>query len=299
MKKWYIVPVKTFFCKICAAIFSCTAYRFLRVVGWKRSTVYANLHHVRDALLCVKGEGGQLLQNPKAFYCELLRHLVRHVGELLFCCGFFKRLPAALSAYPCRVGGWNFDIAEGSADVLEKMRDGGIFLTAHYGNYEAIGPWLCCLGIPLKASYIPVKPAWLNRILEGRIRAVDGYRYSVDARTPREFLRLLDEGKLFCLLADQDSRIPSATDGIFLGKPVNNNPLPEFLLKYRPETPVFVCWMEERGNATKVLHAVEIRRESVMDSFNDWLGERIAQKPTLWYGFTHRRFMSKVPERYE
>jgi KDO2-lipid IV(A) lauroyltransferase len=144
-----------------------------------------------------------------------------------------------------------------------------------------------------------VKPAWLNCILEGRIRAVDGYRYSVDARTPREFLRLLDEGKLFCLLADQDSRIPSATDGIFLGKPVCNNPLPEFLLKYRPETPVFVCWMEEREKVTKVLHAVEIRRESVMDSFNDWLGERIAENPTLWYGFTHRRFMSKAPERYE
>lgn len=285
-------------CKICAAFFSRIAYGVLRVAGWKRATVYANLHHVSNALLSVEGEGGQQLQNPKVFYCKLLRNLVRHASELLFCFGFFKRLPAALSAYPCRVCGWNFDIAEGSADVLEKMRAGGIFLTAHYGNYEAIGPWLCCLGIPLKASYIPVKPAWLNRILEGRVRAVDGYRYSIDARTPREFLRLLDEGRLFCLLADQDSRIPSATDGIFLGKPVHNNPLPEFLLKHRPETPVFVCWMEERGKATKVLHAVEIRGEFVMESFNDWLGERIAKNPTLWYGFTHRRFMSKESRVY-
>jgi KDO2-lipid IV(A) lauroyltransferase len=285
-------------CKICATLFSRIAYGVLRVAGWKRSTVYANLRYVGDAVLCVKGERCPLLQNPKAFYCGLLHSLVRHVGELLFCFGFFKRLPAAFSAYPCRVGGWNFDIAEGSAEVLDKMRGGGIFLTAHYGNYEAIGPWLCCLGIPLKASYIPVKPAWLNRILEGRIRAVDGYRYSIDARTPREFLRLLDEGRLFCLLADQDSRIPSATDGIFLGKPVHNNPLPEFLLKHRPETPVFVCWMEERGKATKVLHAVEIQRESVMESFNDWLGGRIAENPTLWYGFTHRRFMSKESRPY-
>ena len=285
-------------CKICAAFFSRIAYGVLRVAGWKRATVYANLHHVSNALLSVEGEGGQQLQNPKVFYCKLLRNLVRHASELLFCFGFFKRLPVALSAYPCHVGGWNFDIAEGSADVLEKMRAGGIFLTAHYGNYEAIGPWLCCLGIPLKASYIPVKPAWLNRILEGRIRAVDGYRYSIDARTPREFLRLLNEGRLFCLLADQDSRIPSATDGIFLGKPVCNNPLPEFLLKHRPETPVFVCWMEEPGNATKVLHAVEIRGESVMESFNDWLGECIAKNPTLWYGFTHRRFMSKESRVY-
>ena len=101
------------------------------------------------------------------------------------------------------------------------------------------------------------------------------------------------------LLADQDSRIPSATDGSFLGKPVHNNPLPEFLLDHRPKTPVFVCWMEERGNATKVLHAVEIRKESVMDSFNDWLGGLVREHPGFWYGFTHRRFKSKEPTRYE
>lgn len=269
--------------RIAAAVFARVAYTVLKLVGWKRKTFLANAKHVSPAL--------------KGFpdYGQLLKNLTRHVAELLFRFGTFKRLPAALSAYPCHVDGWNFDIAEGSAEVLDKMRGGGIFLTAHYGNYEAIGPWLCCLGIPLKASYIPVKPAWLNRILEGRIRAVDGYRYSIDARTPREFLRLLDEGRLFCLLADQDSRIPSATDGFFLGKPVNNNPLPDFLLHHRPGTPVFVCWMEERGRATKVLHAVEIRGESVMDSFNDWLGGRIAENPTLWYGFTHRRFMSKEP----
>ena len=269
--------------RIAAAVFARVAYTVLKLAGWKRKTFLANAKHVSPAL--------------KGFpdYGQLLKNLTRHVAELLFRFGTFKRLPAALSAYPCRVDGWNLDIAEGSAEVLDKMRGGGIFLTAHYGNYEAIGPWLCCLGIPLKASYIPVKPAWLNRILEGRIRAVDGYRYSIDARTPREFLRLLDEGRLFCLLADQDSRIPSATDGFFLGKPVNNNPLPDFLLHHRPGTPVFVCGMEERGRATKVLHAVEIRGESVMDSFNDWLGGRIAENPTLWYGFTHRRFMSKEP----
>lgn len=288
-KKWYIVPVKTFFRRICATFFFRVACNALCLAGWKRATVLANLHHV--GIVADKACARRL-------YREILRNLSRHVAELLFRFGTFKRLPAALSAYPCRVDGWNFEIAEGSANVLDKMRGGGIFLTAHYGNYEAIGPWLCCLGIPLTASYIPVKPVWLNRILEGRIRAVDGYRYSVDARTPREFLRLLDAGKLFCLLADQDSRIPSATDGSFLGKPVHNNPLPEFLLDHRPKTPVFVCWMEERGNATKVLHAVEIRKESVMDSFNDWLGGLVREHPGFWYGFTHRRFKSKEPGIY-
>lgn len=279
----------SFLRRICAAVFARTAYGALRLAAWKRNTVFANLCHAGIETDAVRA--GKL-------YREILRNLTRHVGELLFRFVTFKRLPADFSAYPCCIDGWNFDIAEGSAPVLKKMRSGGIFLTAHYGNYEAIGPWLCCLGIPLVASYIPVKPSWLNRILEGRIRAVGGRRYSVDARTPREFLRLLDSGQLFCLLADQDSRISSAIDGEFLQKPVYNNPLPGFLLKHCPGTPVFVCWLEEREDAEKVLHAVEIERESVMDAYNAWLGRQVRENPCLWYGFTHRRFWGKSPEIY-
>ena len=290
------------------------------------------------------GEAGDETACEK-LYLELLHNLTRHVGELLFCFKTFKKLPAEFAAYPCRVDGWNFDLAPGAAAVLEKMRSGGIFLTAHYGNYEAMGPWLCRLGIPLVASYIPVKPAWLNRILEGRIRAVDGRSYSVNARTPREFVRLLADGKLFCLLADQDSRIPSAFAGEFMGRPVHNNPLPDFLLKHRPETPVFVCWIEERSvqnardaRVVRILHAEQIPVQtqplgadargcqiardsqnarcvqnacecvesaspaphmSIMNKFNIWLENRIAENPALWYGFTHRRFYSKNPEIYK
>ena len=271
-------------------VFSRTAGFALRCVGWKRATVCANLRHAYGTC------------DPE-FYGTLLRNLVRHAGELLFRFPTFKKLPASTSAYPCRIEGWDFALAEGSAPVLEKMRNGGIFLTAHFGNYEAIGPWLCRLGIPLVASYIPVRPAWLNRILDKRIRAVDGRPYGVDARTPREFLRLLDGGKLMCLLADQDSRIPSALDGMFLGRPVRNNPLPDFLLRHRPGTPVYICWLDDG----LVLHAVEVAREagtggdgnmSVMSRYNAWLEARIEENPSLWYGWTHRRFYSKNPEIY-
>ena len=303
--------------KIAAAFFAWSAYVVLRLAGWKRKTVMANAKYVAMPV----------------DYNVLLKNLTRHASELLFRFGTFKRLPADFSKYPCCIDGWTFDIAEGSLPVLEKMRSGGIFLTAHYGNYEAMGPWLCRLGIPLVASYIPVKPKWLNNILERKIRAVDGRSYSVDARTPRDFLRILNDGKLFCLLADQDSRIPSALSGTFLGKPVNVNPLPDFLLKHRPQTPVFICWMEERraflGGAfskgafpsecrkVRVLHAIEVERAQVADSaqfesafpaqsspsvvntqFNRWLEERIAENPNLWYGFTHRRFYSQSPTIY-
>ena len=284
--------------KIGATLFASVAFTVLCHAHWKRSVVCANLRHVS-------------MDVPKRlFYQRLLRNLARHAGEVLFRFGTFKKLPADTAAYPCRIEGLECCLAEGSAPVLEKMRGGGIFLTAHYGNYEAIGPWLCRLGIPLVASYIPLKPAWLNCILDQKIRAVDGRPYGVDARTPREFLRLLDDGKLVCLLADQDSRISSALDGMFIGVPVHDNPLPDFLLKHRPMTPVFICWLEDCG-CRRILHAVEVTRStagaspaenenslSIMPAFNRWLEERIKENPALWYGWTHRRFYSRNPEIY-
>ena len=286
-------------------VFARTAGFVLCTCGWKKGTVYANLRHVEGA---EPREGSPLrISQPGTFYRTLICNLTRHAGEILFRFGSFKKLPRELSAYPCRIEGWNFALAEGSAPVLEKMRAGGIFLTAHFGNYEAIGPWLCRLGIPLAASYIPLRPAWLNRILDKRIRAVDGRPYGVDARTPREFLRLLADGKLVCLLADQDSRIPSALEGEFLHWPVRNNPLPDFLLRHRPETPVFICWLEDacgqfKTSGAHVLHAVELPRASapcdVLPAFNIWLESRIKENPALWYGWTHRRFYSRNPEIY-
>ncbi len=297
--------------KIIAPVFARVAYAVLKLVGWKRGTVLANAKHVAGAVPSDAVSGADSNISPD--YNTLLKNLTRHASELLFRFGTFKKLPHDFTAYPCCVDGWDFALDGAAIPVLEKMRSGGIFLTAHYGNYEAMGPWLCRLGIPLVASYIPVKPKWLNNILERKIRSVDGRSYSVDARTPRDFIRILNEGNLFCLLSDQDSRIPSALSGTLLGQPVNVNPLPDFLLKHRPQTPVFICWMEERGASPKcaspkdasskkvrVLHAIEVggAQSKVVEKFNKWLEERICENPNLWYSFTHRRFYSQSPEIY-
>lgn len=276
-----------------AKIFAAIAFKILFLKKWKWNVVQANADFVKGVDM-----GGSEIR-PEILYPKLLRNLARHAGELLFSFGTFKKLPKNLSEYPSEIARRKFSIAEDSIPVLEKMKQGGIFLTAHYGNYEAMGPWLCRLGSPLVASYIPVKPKWLNRILEGRIRAVDGRSYSINAQSPREFLRLLDERKLFCLLDDQDSRIESATAEKFLGRDVHNNPLPEFLLKHRPETPVFICWIAESASNAE-LHAIELHRNanSISNQFNCWLEARIKENPALWYGWTHRRFYSVNPDIY-
>ena len=278
-------------------IFEKVLYRLLLTSGWKRDVVQTNLsyaHPTSSKIIYIKE------------YRQIISNLSHHVSNILFDFGSFKKLPQDFNSYPFKQNGITYKLANDSEPVLNKMSKGGIFLTAHYGNYEAIGPWLCRLGIPLKASYIPLKPAALNRIVENRIRSVDKRNYSVNAKNPREFLRLLDDKNLFCLLMDQDSRIESAATGTFLGKPVHVNPLPDFLLKHRPETPVFICWLQESRKSEKskeerILHATEITpvNNSVNEAFNRWLENRIAENPALWYGWTHRRFYSCNPDIYQ
>ena len=273
----------------CAFAFRKAAFALLYTAGWKRRVVQANraLTHHESSI------------ESRRFYRQVLQNLTRHAADIIFLFRDYKKLPQDTAEFPFQGHATTYALAEGSATVLQKMRQGGIFLTAHYGNYEAIGPWLCRLGIPLKASYIPLRPAWLNRIVENKIRSVDQRNYSVNAKSPREFLRLLDDKNLFCLLMDQDSRIESAATATFLGKQVHVNPLPDFLLRHRPGTPVFICWLEET-TSEKILHAIEITPtdNSVNSAFNNWLENQIANEPTLWYGWTHRRFYSCNPKVY-
>ena len=264
-------------------------YVLLLATSWKRNVVYANRSLVYN-------------ENPRdsqAFYRQMLKHLTHHIAEILFDFAKFKKLPRDTQSYPYKKNGTLYELAPMSKEVLLKMREGGIFLTAHYGNYEAIGPWLCRLGIPLKASYIPLKPSWLNQLVESRLRSVNGQSYAVNARSPRDFLRLLDQKQLFCLLADQDSRVASAEKGKLLGQDVHVNPLPDFLLKHRPHTPVFVCWLEEYRQL-KILHAKELPTENgaIATPYNCWLENRINENPALWYSWTHRRFYSCKPQPY-
>lgn len=285
-------PIQPVLSSLGAKIFAQTGSCLLRIGGWKRRTVEANLKQVY-------GDGDIHGTPQKGFYRQLIRNLARHVSDILFKFNTYKELPREIDSYPCRMGKSSYGIAEGSERALRKMRQGGIFLTAHYGNYEAMGPWLCRLGIPLKASYIPLKPAWLNSFVEEKLRSVGGASYAVNPKSPREFLRIIEEGNLFCLLADQDSRIPSAREGTLLGQRVHVNPLPDFLLRHHQGTPVFVCWIDEAPRR-RVLHAEELQagNEGIMEAFNRWLEKRIEENPALWYGWTHRRFYSTAPEIY-
>lgn len=239
----------------------------------------------------------------KELYHSLLKNVSRHAVEFLIGLPYYQNLPNSFENYPFRKSKRDFSIPEESVRVLKKMREGGLMLAAHFGNYEAIGPWLCALEVPLKASYAQIQPAILNRILTQKLRAAKGKPYSLFIDQPRKILSLLDENHVFCLVADQDYRKPNTPQSLFFNRPVAFNPLPGFILKYRPQTPVFVVWIEEQNlsyslNAQELLPYQKKTPEILARSYHEWLEKRIQDKPELWYGWFHRRFFSRNASIY-
>ena len=241
------------------------------------------------------------------FYKQLIKNLTRHFSELLITPQIFKNAPEEFEEYPCVRGGVKLCVDFNSLPILKEMRKGGIFLTAHYGNYEALGAWVSRLGLPLKSSFAPLKPSFLNQLLKKRIRAVKyqgkPYEFSVAANSPKDFLNLVDNHFLFCLVADQDARGSSAKEETLLGSPVKVNPLPDFIRDHRPQVPAYLCWIQEAENGkVRTLHALKIpektHNSTVFYAYNRWLEQRIQENPSQWYSWTHRRFYSLHSEIY-
>lgn len=254
-------------------------FEVLNLSGWKKHVLDRNLEYVFPQ---------KISKERKIFRKRLLQNLSSDAVDFL-------------------TGNWTYSstdsrfcVDKSSLPVLEKMKKGGFLLTAHFENYEILGPWLVRMEIPLVASYAKLKPEWLDKWVHKKYRSVDNIEYSLFINNPKKILNLLDEGKLFCLLADQDFRGSRFTKGSFLGKPVHCNPLPAFILKYRPKTPFYICWNESTKNG-KTLFAKEIfvsAGEDIFSNFHGWLEERINLSPEKWYGWVHRRFLSTKNLKY-
>lgn len=248
---------------------------------WKRKIVYANLHYVFP-------EYSEHKINQ--VYQELLFKISKTAAEFLLGNQLYRKLPEKFENYPFNISDIQFDIHEDSKNCIEKMKRGGLLLTAHFGNYEAIGPWLCKLGIPLQASYAKIKPNFLNQFVEKKLRAVNGKSYTIFVKNPKQILKLISEKKLFCLVADQDYRKKSGVQELLFNKEVSCNPIPNFIFRHHPNTPIFTCWIEEK-NHLRTLYIKELETSAIYKSFHNNLEELIYSQLSSWYGWTHRRFI--------
>lgn len=264
-------------------LFASFLFLILTFFRWKFSIVKSNVKFLSPH---------STEKQIRRFYKKLIAELSRTASAFLFGNRKFstpnKNFPLLLE--------------KESVQIFEKMKRGGVFLAAHFGNYEAIGKWMLSLEIPLCASYQKFSAAKLNRILESRLRRgklqnEKQFRpYSKFFNHPKEILQTLDEKNLFCLVADQDYRKRSAVPSEFFGQKVLCNPIPKFILSHRRQTPFFICWIEESKNSA-VLCAREIQTETTLNetsiyrAYHDTLENLIKKSPEKWFGWTHRRFL--------
>lgn len=258
----------------------------LLLFRWKSTVFHQNLYITRSFFT------QQHLSEPSYFQSTFF--LAKHLSHFLFNRRPFLTSPLTLSNYPYHVNGISLHIDPSSIPTLKKMKEGGVLLTAHYSNYECMGLWLKRLQIPLIASYLPQKPAWIHRLLI-KLRSVNNQSYA-QVLTPHQILKTIQQGNLYSLLLDQDYRGKNPIHSQFMQQRVHSNPIPAFILKHCPKIPVYFTYLTYQ-NKSYHLFAVTLCSDTVSHLYNSYHKqlERCIQKdPSLWYGFFHRRFHSTI-----
>ncbi|MCL2260463.1 MAG: lysophospholipid acyltransferase family protein [Fibromonadales bacterium] len=185
----------------------------------------------------------------------------------------------------CNPAKRKIDVPTKSMPVLNAMKHGGIFLTAHYGNHELLGYKLAEFGLPLIAAAQEQKPAIFNKWLQKK-RSFKGKCYAKKVDSQR-LLEFIDDGGLFAILADQRGR--SDCIGEFLGVETHCNPLPAFILEHRPNTPIFCGCLRD-----DTLLVEKISADDFYAYYHSWLEHLILKRPEKWYGWFHNRFQSSL-----
>jgi len=263
-----------------AKILQTILYATLKISGWKKKVLWENLDYVHP---------GMSELQKKNFRKKLLKNVSRDAADFITKSRIYSQNDS------------RFEIDPSSIPVLEKMKNGGLMLTAHFGNYEIIGPWLVRMSIPLVASYAHLKPKIFDNWIYSHIRSVDKQNYSLFINNPKDIIKTLDEKKLFCLIADQDYRNSHFIPGMLLGKPVHCNYIPQFILNHRPDTPIYICWLSSQKEK-RILHAQEITATDggkIFDKYHIWLENQIKNSPEEWYGWVHRRYLSTMKSTYK
>jgi KDO2-lipid IV(A) lauroyltransferase len=93
----------------------------------------------------------------------------------------------------------------GGENLPADRNSGALFLSAHIGNWELLGAWLCQQGFPLLAVEKPQSNRYADRLIE-RLRRTTGIElHSKDDADFRPLVRAVRSGKSIGLIADQNA----------------------------------------------------------------------------------------------
>lgn len=190
-----------------------------------------------------------------------------------------------------------------NAALLEKIQragNGGIFLTAHFGNWEYAGGWLGYQNIPMRVMVQEQSNPYVDRFFRAcreRLHMPTVPR----GRALRSYLQALKQGHFVVMLADQDA----GREGVFLdflGQKASTATGPaRFHLKTGAPILLFMTYRD--ANEDLHMHIEElplpagiIDKESatreIMQAYNRAIEKWIRKYPHHWF-WMHRRWKTR------
>lgn len=166
-----------------------------------------------------------------------------------------------------------------------------LFVSGHFGNYQAARAALNVRGFNLGALYRPLNNGYFNDHYAETMKAVGGPAFARGRRGLAGFMRHIKEGGHGAILIDQYFDEGVVVD--FLGKPAPTaQSVGEIALKYNALVVPAYARRLENGLDFDVLLEAPIPHsdpETMTQQLTDSLGEQVRERPGQWF-WVHRRW---------
>ncbi len=197
----------------------------------------------------------------------------------------------------------NSVLVEGSNNINNAIRkkQGIIYLTAHFGNWELLGIVLSVNGCPFNAIARPIDNRRIDRIITS-LRSVLGANVLPKKGVLRDTLKCLKRGEGVAILLDQNT---SREEGVFVnyfGQPAaTNRGLALIAMKSGASIiPVFIIREDTYRHRVIYLPAIEIKRTDNLESdvitytqkFTNIIESVVRDYPEQWF-WMHRRWKTR------
>lgn len=200
-----------------------------------------------------------------------------------------------------RAPGWH---PEGPGwDIAEAARKEGrpiLFVSGHFGNYQAARAAMNVRGYDLGALYRPMNNPYFNAPYVASLSGVGGPTLPRDRRGLASFVKHLRNGGQMALLMDQYFESGALLD--FLGKPAPTAlSAAEMALKYDTLLMPLYAIRAENGLDFHIRSEPPIPHsdpETMTQAINDSLSAQVREHPEQWF-WVHRRWKPARADRRE
>jgi KDO2-lipid IV(A) lauroyltransferase len=237
------------------------------------------------------------LEELERIALESFRNLGRSAAEL---CGLWRGRPERVLEI------FDGEEARPRLDAALAQGRGLINVTAHLDNWELVGAWAAAAGYPIAAVARRIYFEKYDRMVMDMRRRL-GMEVVYQDESPRKLLRVLRDGKILAVLADQDVR---RLDGVFvpfLGRPAYTPTGPVSLALAAKAPMVLGHTIRVGRDRHKVIVSEPIefdrsdKKRAVIEGTRAWsamVEAAIRRWPEQWV-WMHRRWRTKLTDRPE